>query len=134
MHAATLHTDTGAYGVNALVITLHGNLCTLTRHTRNALHGNQPVGNLGNLGLKQTLQEHGTGTAQDNLRVVVLVVHLMNHGTDGLTLVILVVGNLLTLGQDKFVVLIVYKQHLALPHLINLTRDNLSHAILILII
>ena len=134
MHAATFHTYASTYGINTLIVTLHGNLCTLSRHTGDALHRDQTVGNLGNLSLQQTLQEYGTGTAQDNLRVVILVGHLMDHRTDGLSLVILVVGNLLRLRQDELVVLIIHQQHLALPNLIHLTGNHLAHTILILII
>ena len=47
---------------------------------------------------------------------------------------VVVVGNLLALGQVKLVAFIVHEQHLALPHLINLGRDNHSHAILVFLV
>ena len=134
MHTATLHANAGSHGVDALVVALNGNLGTFARHTGNALDSDQTVGNLGNLGLEQALKEHRTGTAEDNLRVVVLVVNTMDDGTYRLALVILVVRNLLALGQDELVVLVVNQQHLALPHLIDLARDNLSHAVLVLVV
>ena len=134
MHTATLHTHAGSYGINTVVVALNGNLCALTRHAGNLLNGDQSVVDLGHLSLQQTLQEHGARTAQDDLRVVVLVGHLMDDGTNGLTLAILVGRDLLRLRQDQLVVLIINEQHLTLPYLIDLTAHDLSYTILVLVV
>jgi hypothetical protein len=42
--------------------------------------------------------------------------------------------NLLSLWKDKLVVLIIHDKNLTLPGLINLTRDDLTHTILILVV
>ena len=69
---------------------LNGYLGAITRHTSHLLDGNQAVVDLGYLGLEQTLKEHGTGTGEDDTRVIVLVLNLFHDGTDGLTLVVVV--------------------------------------------
>ena len=134
MNTASADTHAGSHRVDALVVAFHRNLGTLARHTRDALDRNQTVVDFRHLGFEQALQEHRTCARKDNLRVVVLVVHAQDDRTHGLTLTILVRRNLLCLRQYHLVVLIVNEQHLALPDLINLARDNLSHAVLILVI
>ncbi len=62
MHTITVHTDTRSHRVNTIVVALHGNLGALTRHAGNLLDGNQTIGDLWHLLLKQTLQERRTGT------------------------------------------------------------------------
>ena len=47
---------------------------------------------------------------------------------------VVVCRNLLLLRQVKFVALIVNEQYFALPNLIDLSADNLSDAILVLVI
>ena len=133
-NTTSIYTHTSTNWVDALVITLNCNLCSLTRHASHTLNGYEAISNLWHLSLKQTLKEHRTCTTQNNLRIVVLVVNAKDNGTQGLALAILVFLYLLTLRQNQFVVLVINEQHLALPHLINLGADNLTHAILILIV
>ena len=134
VYTATLHTHAGAYGINTVIEALHGNLSTLSRHTSHLTDSNQSVSNLGNLGLKQALQELWTGTAQQDAGIIVLVLHLFHHGTHSLALAVVVCRNLITLQQVKLVALIVHEQHLALPQLIDLTTDHSAHLILVLLI
>ena len=45
---------------------------------------------------------------------------------DGVALAVEVVGDLLGLGEDQLVFLVVEDQHLFLPNLVNLARDDLA--------
>ena len=134
MYTTTLHTYAGSYWVDAVVVTLHSHLGTLTRHTGNAADGNQAVVDFRNLGLEHTLQELSAGTRQDDAGIVVLVLYLLHDGTDGLALTVVVRWNLLGLWQVKLVALVVDEQYLTLPHLVNLSADNLSHLVLVLLV
>ena len=58
----------------------------------------------------------------------------MNHCTNCLALTILITWNLLALRENQLIILFVNKQNLTLPSLINLTRDNLTNTVLILVI
>ena len=99
MYTTTFNTNTSAYGIDAVVEAFHSHLGTFSWHTGHLTDGNQSISNLGHLSLKQTLQELRTGTAQHDTGVVVLVLHFLHHGTDGLTLAIAVRRNLVTLHQ-----------------------------------
>ena len=134
VYTTTLHTYTSAYGVNTVVEALNSNLSTLTWHTSHTTDSDQAISDLRHLSLKQTLQEVGTGTAQHDTRIIVLVLHLLHNGTHGLTLTIGVRRNLVALHQVELVTLIVHEEHFALPHLVNLTADNGTHLILVLLI
>ena len=120
VHTASTHADAGAHGVDTVVEALHGHLGALSGDASHRLDGDEAVGNLGHLLLKQMLKELTAGARQDDLRVVVLVVHTLDDGSHRLALAVLVGGNLLALGQDQLVVLVINEQHLALPHLIDL--------------
>ena len=134
MHTTTLHTYAGTYRIDTLVVALYSYLGTIAWHTGHTTDGNQTIVDLRHLSLEQTLQEHGRGTRKDNTGIVVLVLHLLDDGTNGLALVIVVVGNLLTLRQMELVTLIVDQQHLTLPNLVNLATDHLTHTVLVLLI
>ena len=90
MYTTPLNTNTGSYWVDTIIVALNSNLGTVARDTGYTLDGNQTILNLRNLSLKQALQELWTCTAQDNAWVVVLVLYLLNDGTYGLTLVLVV--------------------------------------------
>ena len=134
MNAATLNTHARSNGVYALVVALNGNLGALSRHAGDASYADESVCNLGYLSLEQSLKECGAGAREYDFGVVVLVVDALDDGTHGLALAVHVARNLLRLGEDKLVVLVVYYEHLALPYLVHLTCDDLSHAILVFII
>ena len=134
VHAATLHSHACSYRVDALVVALNGDLGSLSRHTCYALHGDESVGNLWPLLFEQALQEHRTCAAEDDFRVVVLVVHTQDDSLYGLSLAILVARNLLSLRKDKLVVLVVNEEHLSLPHLIDLSCDYLSHTVFVFVV
>ena len=134
MHAASLHAHAGSHGVDALVVTLHGHLGSLARHAGYALDGDEAVVDFGHLSLEQPLQEHGAGAREDNLGVVVLVVHPQDDGTDGLALAVLVGRYLLRFGQDELVALVVDDEHLAFPHLIHFAAHHLSHTVFVLVV
>ena len=95
MYTASLYTDTGSYWVYALIKRLYCYLGTLARHTCYATDGNKTIINLRHFGLEESLQEDGSCTAEDNLWIVVLVVHSQDDGTHGLTFTIYVGRNLL---------------------------------------
>ena len=134
VHAAALHTHAGSYGVDAVIETLNGNLGTLARHARHLADGYQAVVDLGHLGFEQTLQEVGTGAAEHDAGVVVLVLNLLHNSPHGLTLVVVVGRNLVAFQQVQFIALVVHEQDFALPHLINLAADNGAHLVLIFLI
>ena len=134
MYTATLHTYTSAYWIDTLVVALNSHLSAITWHTSHLLNGNQTIIDLRHLSLEQTLQEDRTGTREDDTRVVVLILYLLYDGTNSLTLVVVIRGNLLLLGQVQLITLIVHQQHLALPDLVNLTANYSVHLILILLI
>ena len=97
---ASLHTDAGSYGVDAIVVAFYGNLGTFAGNACNLLDGDQAVVDLGHFHFEQTLQEDGRRTAQNDFRIVVLVVHTGYHGTGRLTFTVEVARNLLGLGQQ----------------------------------
>ena len=134
MHATSFHTHTCTNRIYAVIKALDSYLGTFSRHAGNLANGNQSVIDFRHLSLKQTFKEHRTCTRKDNLRIVVLVVYTQNNGTNSLALAIDISRNLLTLRKNQLVVLIVNDKHLTLPNLINLTRNNLSYAILVFII
>lgn len=111
---AAMNTHAGADGVDAVVEALDSHLGTLTGHTGYLLDGDKAVLNLRDLTLQQTLQEGGTCAGEDNLGVVVLVVNTLDDGQHRLTLAVDISGNLLALGQDELIVVVVNEQHLAL--------------------
>ena len=126
MNTCTFYTYACAHGINAVVKALHSYFCTLTRDTGDVLYTDQTVMHLGHLLLEQSLQEQRARTAQDDLRVLVLVIHLYDYGANGITLAVEVGRNLVLLGQVELVVLFVQQQHLFLPYLVELTADDLS--------
>ena len=126
MHTASLHAHAGSHRVDAVVIALHGYLGTFSRHACNLAYRDQAVMYFRHLGFQQTLQKDGRGTAQDNLGIVVRIVHL--------TLAVKVGRYLFRLGQYQFVALVVYAKHLFFPYLIYLRAHDLAHTVLILII
>ena len=134
MHTTTLHAHTGTYRVDTVVETFHGHLGALARHAGYLLDGYQAIVDFRHLGFQEALQEAGTGTAEDNFRIVVLVIHPLDDGPYSLALAVNVCGNLLRLRQYQLVVLIIHQQHLALPDLIDLGRNHLTHLVLIFII
>ena len=134
MNAATLNTYTCTNRVDTLIECFNSNLSTLSRKTGDTADCNQTVCNLRNLSLQQALQEDWSSTAQDNLWIIVLVVYTKDDRTNSLTLAVSITRNLLSLRQHELVVLIIYNQNLALPNLINLTRDNLTYAILVFVV
>ena len=134
MNTATLHTDTGTYRVDAVIVALNSNLCTLTGDAGNLLNGNQSVIDFGNFHFEQALQEHRRRTAQDNLRIIVLVVHTCHYGAGSLTLAVEVARYLFGLGQQQLVAFIIEQQHFFLPYLVDFCVDDASHLINIFVI
>ena len=134
MHTATLHADTSSHGIDTVVVALHGHLGSLSRHAGHAADGDETVRDFGHFGLKESFEEHGAGTAENDPGVVVLVVYPEYDCPDGLTLAVVVVGNLLALGQVKFVALVINEEHLTLPGLVYLTTDHLAHLLLVFVV
>ena len=126
MDAGTLDTDTGTNGVDAVVVALDGNLGALTGNAGDGTDDDEAVMNLGHLLLKQAAQEVLAGARNDDLGVVVGVVHLLDDGPHDIALAVDVGGNLLFLGKKQLVLVIVEQQHLTFPHLIYFTGYQLS--------
>ena len=59
MNTRALHAHASAYGVNAVVVALHGNLGALARDACDAAHLNEAVGDFGNFGFQKAAQEFG---------------------------------------------------------------------------
>ena len=99
MDAASLHAHAGANRVDALVVALHSDFSALSRDACDLVDGDESVVDLWYLQFEEALQEHRTGAAEDNLRVIVLIIHTRYHCTYSLTLAIEVGRNLVLLGQ-----------------------------------
>ena len=133
VNTATLHANTSSNWVDTLIKAFNSNLCAFSRKASNTTDSDQALCNLRNFSLQQTLQESRSCTAQDNLRIIVIIINAVDDCTNGLALTIHIARNLLCLRQDKFIVLIVYDKYLTLPNLVNFTRNDLSYTILVLI-
>ena len=126
MDSCTFDTYARANRIDAVIEALHSYLGTLTRDAGDVLDANQAVMHLGYLLLEQTLQEQRAGTTEDDLRILVLVINLYNHGANSVALAIEVRRDLVLLGQVELVVLLVKQQHLFLPNLIELAGNDLA--------
>ena len=107
MDTCTFYTYARANRINAVIKTLYSYFGTLTGDTGDIFDTNQAIVHLRYFLLKQSLQEERTCTTQNNLRVLVLVIHLDNHCAHGVTFAIEVCRNLILLGQIEFIVLLV---------------------------
>ena len=134
MDTATLHTHAGTYRVDTVIVALDGNLGTLAGDAGNLLDGNQSVIDFGYFHLEQTLQEDGRRTAQDNLRIIILVVHTCHYGAGSLALAVEVTRYLFGLGQQQFVAFIIEQQHLLLPNLVDFRIDDGTHLINVFVV
>src|SRR5690606_6822159 len=132
--AAALHAHAGAHRVDAVVVALHGHFGTFTGLAHDALDGDQAIGHLGHLMLEQFGEELGGGAAQDHHGGVVPHLHLPHHGAHGVALLDEIALDLLVLGQDQLVALVVQHQRLTLPHLVHLASDDVAHALLVLVV
>ena len=126
MDAGTLDTDACAHGVDAVIIALDGNLGTLTRDAGNGADHDETIMNLGHLLLKEAAQEVLAGSGDNNLGIIVGVVHLLDDGPYDITLAVDVGRNLLILGKEQFVLLFVKQENLTLPDLIDFTGNKLA--------
>ena len=126
MDSASLDADAGAYGVDAVVVAFHGYLSALAGDAGHAADGDQAVVHLGNLVLEQAGQEAVVGAGDDHLRVVVGVVDGLDNGAHHVALVEEVAGDLLVLGHEQLVLIVVQQEHLALPDLAHLAEDDLA--------
>ena len=76
--------------------------------------------------LEQAGQEAVVGAGDDHLRVVVGVVDGLDNGAHHVALVEEVAGDLLVLGHEQLVLVVVQQEHLALPDLAHLAEDDLA--------
>ena len=134
VYAAAAHADAGSYGIHAVVEALNGNLGALAGHACDLSNGDDAFGNLGHLGLEQSLQEHGACAREDDLGVAGAIVHACYYGACGLSLAEEVAGDLLALGQQQLVAFLVEQQHFLVPHLIDLGRDYVADHVLVLVV
>ena len=134
MNTAAFYTDTSTHRVNTIIIWLYGNFCAFTGNTGNLLYSNQSVINFRYFHFKQTLQENGRRTTQDNLRIIVLVVNTSHHSAGCFSFTVEVARYLFGFGQQQFIAFIIEEQHLLFPNLVNLCIDNGTYLINIFII
>ena len=134
MNTRTLDTHTSAYRINTIVEGLNRHFGTLTRDTGDVLNRNQTLFHLRHLLLKQPLQEQRSRTAQDDLRVLVLVIYLYYHRANHLSFAVEIRRDLVLFRQVELVALFVKQQHLFLPHLVQLTRHHLTDHLFVLLI
>ena len=126
MNAGSLHAHAGTYGVDAVVVALYGNLCTLTRYACHGTDKDKSVVDFGHFELEEAAQEILACARHRNLGIIVLVIYVIDHCTHGFALAVEVARNLLVLGEQKLVLVVVEKQNLALPELIDLTRRKFA--------
>ena len=131
MNTRALHTHTSAHRVDAVIIRLHGHLRPLTRDACDALDRDQAIVDLRYLQLKEALQEHLIRTREDDLRVVVQVIHPQDDRTYGISLAIVIRRDLLRFRQQQLVALVIQQQHLLLPYLIHLSGNDMIDLVLI---
>ena len=134
MDSRTFHTYTCAYRVDALVEGLYRHFGALTRDTGDLLDSYQTFLHLRYLLFEQTLQEQRSRTAQDDLRLLVLVLHLDHYGTDHVALAVEISRNLVLLRQVELVALLVQKKHLFLPYLIQLSGNHLTQHVFVFLV
>ncbi len=129
--ARTLHADASSYGVDAVVIRLDSHLGALAWHADNLADGDEAVEDLRDLILKHPLKEHGRGARDDDKRVVVLELDTSHDSLDLVALAEEVGRDLLRLGEDEVIALLVAYENLALPRLIDLAGHDLTDALLV---
>ena len=131
--AAALDADAGAYGVDAVIVALDGNLCLLARDAGHALQADKSVGDFGYLALQQAAQELVAGAAQVDFRLSVRVVHAVYDGLHRVAVVEKVARYLLVLRKQQFCAVLINQERLALPCLIDFGGHELALALLVLI-
>ena len=132
MNTCTLHADTGSDRIDTLIEGLNGYFRTLTRDAGDLLNRDQTLFDLRHLLLEETLEEERACTREDDLRVLVLVVHLRYYGTNHLSLAVIIGRDLVLLRQVHLVAFLVQEEHLTLPHLIELAGNDLTDHLCVL--
>ena len=89
MDTCTFHTYAGTYRIHAVIKGLYSYFRTLTRETGDVLDSDETFLDLRDLLLKETLQEQRSGTAEYDLGIRVLVIHLYDYGANDLTFAVL---------------------------------------------
>ena len=101
---------------------------------RTILDGDQAVEDLGNLLFEQPLEELVGRARENDARLVVVHLDRLDDGLDRVALAVEVVGNLLGLGKDQLVLLVVEDEHLPLPDLIDFARHDLADLLRVLLV
>src|SRR6185312_4636932 len=99
LHTHALHADAGADGVDVLVAGHDGDLGALARLPRNGADDDGAVVDLGDLRLKERLDQRRRGAADDDLRALGGAVYAEQHNADALTDGELLESGLLALGH-----------------------------------
>ena len=94
MDTRTFHAYASSNRIDTLIVRLNCYLSTFTRNTGNLLDCDKTVVDFRNFLFKQTLQEHRRSTAQDNLRVVILIVYTSYYRTNSFAFTIEIAWNL----------------------------------------
>ena len=129
MNSRTFYAYASTNRIDMFIKRLHCHLSAFTRDARNILNNDYSFMNLRNLLLKKALEEERRRTAQDNLRVLILIVNLHDYTTNRIAFAIIIRGNLVLLRQIELIAILIKKQHLTLPYLIQFTGDNMSEHI-----
>ena len=130
MDAASLHTHTGAYGVDAVVVALHSYLGALARDAGHGADADEALVDLRHLYLEEAAEEVLIRARYGDLGIVVGVVDIGDDGAHGLTLAEEVARDALILGQQQLVFVVVEQQSLARPCLIHLAGHQLPFEVL----
>ncbi len=93
MNTRTFDADACAYGVDAVVVTLNGDLGAFARDASYGADADEAVVDFGHFEFEEATQELLVGTRYGDLGVVVLVVDVGNDGADGLAFAEVVAGD-----------------------------------------
>ena len=122
-----LHADARSDRVDPLVVGLDSHLGALARYTDNLLDGDEAIEYLRNLMLEEFLKELVGCSGKSDVRGgVVLHLHALDDGAEGVSLLESLSWNLLGLRQMKLIVVIVKDDDLLRPSLVDLTREYLA--------
>ena len=92
----------------------------------NLLDGDESVENLRHLLFEGPLEELGRRPREDDAGLVVVHLDRLDDRLNRVALAVVVVRDLLGLGQQEFVLLVVEDEHLLFPNLVDLARDEFA--------
>ena len=126
VNACALHTHASAHRVDTVVVAFHGNFGAFARYACHGANHDKAIVDFRHFEFKQAAEEVLAGARHGDFRIVVFVVHIVNHGTHGFALAIDIGRNLLVLRQEQFIFIIVEQEHFALPHLVHFAAHQFT--------